>query len=249
MAKTFEALMKAEKEKKIRLEETKVFDQKPPITSLSRETVSVPSQTTEEYHRLKHHIKTIAQEEAIRTIVFASATHEEGTSTVLVNFAITLAKECNTVLLIDANLRTPSLHQYFNLEQKVGLSGLLQGKATLENVIKQTKIANLSVITSGSPQANPFSLFESESLDGLIEQMKEHAYWVLFDSPPVNHYNEGILLGARVDGVVMVVEAEETRWEVAQSGRERLENGRAKILGAVLNRRKMYIPGWVYRML
>jgi capsular exopolysaccharide synthesis family protein len=205
----------------------------------------------EEYHRMKQHIKTAAQDETIRTILFSSAVHGEGTTTVLVNFGITLAKECNTVLLVDANLRNPSLHQIFNVEQKMGLNSLLQGKSSLTDVIKKTKVNNLSVITSGSSRSNPFNLFESESLESLIEQMKEHAYWVLFDTPPVNQYNEALLLSSKVNGVIMVVQAEDTRWEVAQNAKQRIENenGKVNLLGTVLNKRKMYIPEWVYKRL
>jgi capsular exopolysaccharide synthesis family protein len=126
---------------------------------------------------------------------------------------------------------------------------LLQGKSSLTDVIKKTNINNLSVITSGSSASNPFNILESESLGSLIEQMKEHAYWVLFDSPPVNQYNEALLLSSKVDGVIMVVQAEDTRWEVAQNARLRIENDKVKLLGAVLNKRKMYLPEWVYKRL
>jgi capsular exopolysaccharide synthesis family protein len=249
MARTFEALKRAEKDKQIKIEETKVFEQKPQVKPTVPTRLSVSSQVVEEYHRMKQHIKTVAQDKTIRTILFSSAVHGEGTTTVLVNFGITLANECNTVLLVDANLRNPSLHQIFNVEQRRGLSSLLQGKSSLTDVIKKTNINNLSVITSGSSASNPFNILESESLGSIIKQMKEHAYWVLFDSPPVNQYNETLLLSSKVDGVIMVVQAEDTRWEVAQNARLRIENDKVKLLGVVLNKRKMYIPEWVYNRL
>ncbi len=96
---------------------------------------------------------------------------------------------------------------------------------------------------------NPSILFESKSLDAHIENMKKQAEWVLFDSPPINLFNDSIALAPRVDGVVMVVEAEKTRWEVAQSAKQRIESGNGKILGIVLNKRRYYIPEFIYKRL
>ena len=79
--------------------------------------------------------------------------------------------------------------------------------------------------------------------------MKAEAEWVLFDSPPINSFNDSIALAHRVDAVVMVVEAEKTRWEVAQSAKQRVESGNGKILGIVLNKRRYYIPKFIYKRL
>ncbi|NOQ87098.1 MAG: capsular biosynthesis protein, partial [Deltaproteobacteria bacterium] len=119
----------------------------------------------------------------------------------------------------------------------------------LEEIVKETPISNLSVITGGIPHTSPSSIFESSSLDALIEQMKTRADWVLFDSPPINSYNDSRTLATKMDGVVMVVQAEKTRWEVAQSARQRMESDKVKILGVVLNKRQMHIPEWAYKML
>lgn len=133
-------------------------------------------------------------------------------------------------------------------------------------MIKKNRFDNLFVITSGSLPSvlpsnnrgpltvdcglyNPSILFESKSLDAHIEKMKKQADWVLFDSPPINSFNDSIALAHRVDGVVMVVEAEKTRWEVAQSAKQRVESGNGKILGIVLNKRRYYIPEFIYKRL
>ncbi len=106
MAKTFEALMKAEKEHQIGPEETKVFDIKPQAKPLPI-SLKLPPQVVEEYQRMKHLILNANPERKIKTILFASAKEGEGTSTTLRNFAITLASGGDTVLLVDANLRNP----------------------------------------------------------------------------------------------------------------------------------------------
>ena len=212
-------------------------------------TFKISPQIVEEYHRMKHHILSSSPERKIKTLLFSSSIEGEGTSTVLISFAITLASRGDKVLLVDANLRNPTLHNLFNLDKKGGLTEVLLEENTLMDVIKQTKFTNLSVITSGIPHSNSFSIFESKSFDSFIEQMKARADWVLFDSPPINTYNDSSTLADKMDGVVMVVEAEKTRWEVAQSAKERIENGKVKILGVILNKRELYIPRWAYKML
>ena len=246
-------MVKAQKENLIRLEETKVFDIKTKPKPKHKPSLPVSfkalPQIVEEYHRMKQTLLGISSEEKIRALLFSSSTKGEGTSTVLTNFAITLASGGDKVLLVDANHRNPSLHDLLNVEQRSGLTELLLEKNILRDVIKETQIKNLSVITSGTILSNPFSIFESQLLDHLIVQMKTQADWVLFDSPSINSYNDARTLATKMDGVVMVVQAEKTRWEVAQSARQKIENGNAKILGVILNRRKMHIPEWAYKML
>ena len=249
MAKTFEALMKAENDNQIRKEVIKVLDIKPRPAPYMPVSFEANPQVVEEYHRMKRTLLATDPEKKIKTILFLSSTTGEGTSTALKNFAITLASGGERVLLVDANLRNPSLHDSFNLEKIIGLTELLSGNLTLKDVIKKTEVKNLSVITSGVPPSNPFSLFESNSLEYLIAQMKTQADWVLFDSPPINAYNDACPLAAKMDGVVMVVEAEKTRWEVAQNAKDRINNGKVNLLGTILNRRKIHIPDWAYKLL
>ena len=248
MAKTFEAFMKAEKEHLIQPVETKVFDIKPQAKPLPL-GYKLPPQVVEEFQRMKHLILNANTESDIKTLLFASAKEGEGTSTTIRNLAITLASGGDTVLLVDANLRNPVLHDFFNVDKRNGLTELLLGKKDLSRVIKETKINNLSIITSGSTHSNPSSILESAFFASVTEQMKEYATWILFDAPSINSFNDSSTLAAKVDGIIMVVQAESTRWEVAQNAKERIENGKIKLLGVILNKRKMYIPDWIYKML
>ena len=249
MAKTYEALVKAEIEDQVISEEAKVFDSSSHSKPYIPLSFKVPHQIAEEYHRMKHTLLATSPEGKIKTLLFFSSTEGEGTSTTIINFALTLASEGDKVLLVDANLRNPSFHDAFSVERKDGLTELVHGNKTLEEVIKKTPVKNLSVITSGIPHTSPSSLLESKKLDHLIEQMKVETRWILFDSPPINSYNDSSTLAAKVDGAIMVVLAEKTRWEVAQSARQRLEKGKVKILGVILNKRQMHIPDWAYKML
>jgi Mrp family chromosome partitioning ATPase len=110
-------------------------------------------------------------------------------------------------------------------------------------------VDNLRVITSGNPHPNPVNIFRSDFFDSWIDQMKGQGDWVLFDSPPPNMYSDSIALAGKVDGVVLVVQAEKTRVKVIQNTRDLLENGGGNILGVVLNKRHFHIPDWLYKTL
>jgi len=203
----------------------------------------------EEYRKMKYKILGNGHEKTIKTILFCSSHRGEGTSTVFVNFGQTLAGEGYRVLLVDANLRHPTLHRLFQLEQENGLTDLCFGNDNLETVIKNTMWNNLRVVTSGNSYNNPAAAFESEFLDASIEKMKIQGDWVLFDSPPLHSCSDAMALAGKVEGVVLVVESERTRREVIQQYKDRLEKNGAHILGVVLNKRKFYIPKFVYNRL
>jgi protein-tyrosine kinase len=249
MGKTFEALMKAEKEGQKRLLEM-VEVETNPLSNLNKPVKwSNLSQAMEEYLKMKHNILRLDLGKKIKTLLFLSPAEGEGNSNVLKNFGITLASEGERVLIVDANLRNPVFHKVFDLEKENGLTELLLEQKTLMEVIKPTSLDNLFVVTCGSDCPSPSFAFESKSLDFHIGKMKGQADWVLFDSPPVNLFNDAIILASRVDGVVMVIQAEKTRWEVAQRAKQRIENSNRNIIGVVLNKRRRYIPGWLYKRL
>lgn len=250
MGKIYEVLKKAEADKQFQSKEFKspdrvIYPKQYPSPKLKGSPTML-----EECHRMKLMLQAAKNDERIRTIVFSSALQGEGTSTVLINFAKTVASAGESVLLVDANLRRPALHEAFNIEQNWGLSDFFQGKSSVSDIIKKTKIHNLSVITCGTfNHHNPLAMFSDDAIDAFIGEIKEQADWVLFDTPSLNSYNSSISLAAKTDGVVLVVEAEKTRWEVAQKAYRQLEEGGIRVLGAVLNKRKMHIPDWFYKRL
>lgn len=241
MAKTFEALKRAEDERKIQIDEF-------PVPS-KIETLHMPERLVMENHRLKYNLLQLTPGKNIKAISFSSCNTGEGNSTVLLNFAKTLAADGERVLLVDANLRAPSLHSGFKVGPEKGLSDLLLGRSPLAGLIRETAFPNLMFIPSGSPLSNPVILLQSDSLGPHVKAMKEKAEWVLLDSPPIVRFMDPILLAQRVDGVVMVVEAKKTRWEVARSSIERVMAGNGRVLGIVLNKRHYPIPHWLYRRL
>jgi capsular exopolysaccharide synthesis family protein len=212
-------------------------------------TTGMPDECVEEYRRMKQTIADLQSDRKIKTLLFCCSTRGEGNTTVLINFARTVAAEGDKVLVVDANLRSPSIHDALHLEQKIGFTDLLLDKAAVADAVKKTQIPNLSAITCGTHSSNPLSFLDSRRLPLIIDQLKSLADWVLFDATPVIAYNDARVLGIQVDSIIMVIEAEKTRWEVVNNARERMENGTVKILGAVLNKRQMHIPGWAYNKL
>lgn len=249
MSNTFEALMKVEKESQKTLKEVAAFESTPISSSLRWSKETIPKKVTEEYERLKYNILSVNSGRVIRAILFTSPTDRERNSMISTNFAITLASDGERVLLIDANLGNPFLQKLFNLERKNGLTELCFGRSPLVNAIQKTQFVNLSVIPCGKPCPNSNSVFECSSLGVHIETMKTQADWVLFDGPPIHSSNDAVVLAKYVDGVVMVVEAEKTRWEVAASAKQRIEDGNGTMVGVILNNRRFHIPRGVYKNL
>ena len=159
-------------------------------------TLKVTPQTVIEHHRLKYNILRLNSGKKIKALLFSSPTRGEGTSTVLINFAASLASDGDRVLLVDANLRNPSLHSTFALQRENGLTELLMDQQSLREVIKETPVPNLSVITSGANHSNPFVVCESNCFKDRVESMKAEMDWVLFDSPAITSCNDAPALAA-----------------------------------------------------
>jgi capsular exopolysaccharide synthesis family protein len=249
MGKTFEALMKAERDHQLRREELAQFEPKVSLQPYMPLRLSIAHQVSEEYQRLKHNLRSLFPEAKSRALIFVGSTHGEGTSTVVATFGTVLATSGEQVMLVDANLRRPALHNLFSVDRAQGVSDLLLGLKDVKDVKKRTRLGNLSVITSGVPPSTPGSLLSAKNVCSMIEQMKTESEWVLIDAAPLNEYNDAMVFCSEVDGAVLIVQAEETRWEVAERTKQRLNDARVGVVGAVLNRRKMYIPEWIYQRL
>jgi capsular exopolysaccharide synthesis family protein len=202
-----------------------------------------------EYQKIKDNLFLANSSIDIQTVIFASSKRGEGTSTVATNFAVSLATtEAAEILLIDANLRAPRLHELFNLPKEKGLAEVLQEKIPWTDALHPCQIPNLSVITSGEKVINPFPLLESDIGEKIIQELREHFDYIILDSCAINSHPDTILLGSKVDGLVLVVQADKTRIESIQRARDILSES-VCILGVVLNRRNYYIPQAIYRRL
>jgi len=185
----------------------------------------------------------------LKTIGITSCYTGEGVSTVAVRLAAVAAGTGMRVLLVDLNWQRPAIHRSFNVPASPGLSEALATYPGDDVPVQATHIANLSVLTSGRTNAHD-NLFTSEgNLNDLIRTLRVDFDLILFDLPACEIAESNLTFVNVLDGVVLVVEAERVRWEVARRMKALLTRSGANLLGAVLNKRRQPIPGWLYRKL
>jgi capsular exopolysaccharide synthesis family protein len=260
MSRILDALKRAETETKrnqpklldSELSASKVFEEAPDGECLTIELQ--PSPTVEEkYQKLRGALFGRSKTERIKTLLVVASNHGEGATTTATFLASVLAKANGSrVLLVDANLRTPSplsLHQLDRGSQ--GFTELVLGKALLNAVVRQASSmgSNLSVITSGGAVPSPSYIFDGHSIDAVLEVLAQRYDYVILDGAPVKDFSDSCFLSSRVDGTVIVVEAGKTRLETVRGTKSQLERYGAKVLGTVFNKKPNYIPGFLERFL
>ena len=201
----------------------------------------------EAYQRLGTHLLMPSHEPAVlRDLMVVAAQHAEGTTTTAALFASTLAKRKKLdVLLVEANFRTPALEQVFPIQRNGGFAELVDGRKTIEQVVQATPQPQLFVVTSGHYETSVTNVLESPSLSEVLARLHERFQFIVFDAAPVNVYTDALILGPRVDASVFVIEADRTRIDEVQRAKRQLERAGTKMLGALLNRRKSYVPAFL----
>ncbi len=195
------------------------------------------SPTAEAYRILRTNIQFSALDNPPRTLMITSSSPSEGKSTTLANLGLVMAQQGQRVILMDTDLRRPTLHRLFQLPNSIGLSNaLLQVQPDLDSLLQDTRYENLQVLTTGPLPPNPAEMLGSERFRDLLHQLADRADVVLLDSPPTLAVTDAAILARQTDGVVLVVEAGITRRQIAQNAKEALEKVGANILGVSLNR-------------
>lgn len=247
MGKTYEALEWIEKEYQAKREETlPVPLPTGQVERYGRRWIPPP---VGPYEDLKTNLLSRCRDRSIKTILFVGSAHSDGASTTAVNLARALAMDSRLkILLLDVNLRTPSLHDVFRIDPVPGLSDLMSRNGRGARTIKVGP-GNLNVIPCGGRHSESVTLFESQRFDQFLKKARERFDYVILDAPPVHGSAEYRVLCTKVDGVVLVVQSGKTRGQVALSAKKQLEEAGGRILGVVLNRRRLYIPEFIYRLL
>jgi len=187
---------------------------------------------------------------ANRTVAFISPHAGAGTTTCAANLAKYLADVVGAkVLLVDANLRHPSVHELAGVEQQTGLTELLTDSLPLSKATKPTTQPRLQVLTSGVVVDNAYRLLVPEALQEKLLDAASDYDFIILDCAPVNPYFESLGVAALCDGVLLVIEGEKTRRQPAEMAKSRLEQTNSKLLGVVMNKRKFYIPNSIYQRL
>lgn len=193
------------------------------------------SPISEAYRTLRTNIQFSNFDEKLSTIMVTSSGPSEGKSTTSSNLALTLAETGSKVLLIDCDLRKPSLHKKFQISNNRGLSNMLIGQHKFTDVA-QKYTENLTILTSGTIPPNPSEMLSSKKMKLFLEEAKSNFKYIILDTPPVIAVTDAQILSTMADGVLLVIASGQAEITAAQKAKELLEHVKANILGVVLNK-------------
>jgi non-specific protein-tyrosine kinase len=211
-------------------------------------TFSQPkSPNAEAYRILRTNLLFSAVDNPPRTLLVTSSSPSEGKSTTLANLGVVMAQQGQRVVLVDSDLRRPTLHRLFQAPNATGLtSALLHEQPSAVPFLQPTKVENLSLLTTGPLPPNPAELLGSARFGELLRDLQAHADVILLDSPPALAVTDAPVLARQVDGVLLVVDAGATRRQWAANAQETLSKVGAKVLGVGLNRLKPGSSSYYY---
>jgi capsular exopolysaccharide synthesis family protein len=195
------------------------------------------SPIAEAFRSLRTNIQFASPEEPVRSLLVTSAGPTEGKTLTAANLAVSLAGGGSRVILVDTDLRKPRMHHLFDVPKEPGFTNLvIDQRDDLDGYLRRTAVENLMVLPCGTVPPNPAELLGSPRVAQVMEQLKEHADVVIYDSPPAATVTDAVVMSSRVDAVLQVVRAGGTRRDLVCQGRAILEKVGARILGPVLNR-------------
>lgn len=207
------------------------------------------SAVSEQYRKLRTHILDASRSDGKKVFLVSSAVRGEGKTLTAINLAISIASGLHeTALLIDADLRSPSISQVLGFKKDTrGLAEYLTCGGNLADFITRTSIPKLSIITAGLPLENPFEMISSRYMFDLIKEVK-YRYdnrYIIIDAPPLIPVTDPVSLSSLADGIIIVVRASTTQRETVSDAINKIEN-KEKILGIILNNCKSIMPKYTY---
>ena len=219
-------------------------------------------------------IKVISKEKKLRVIGITSAIPKEGTTTLAAYMSYMLAGKqtgvpkkppntksiaknsngkdngyANKVLLIDTQWQHTFLHRIFKITNSPGLREYTSHKASLRAIVKNVANTNLKVITPGEIKEKGCDQLKDQDVSACIAKLKNQFKFILVDIPSLLHNADGIPLCKLCDGVILIIRADYTRWEIVKEAERLLKESDIQIIGSILNRRKFFIPQWLYKKL
>lgn len=205
------------------------------------------SQMAESYRALRTSLLLSNLGAPPKVIMVTSALPQEGKTTTSINCAVVLAQKGVRVLLIDADLRRPSIHKTLGLGPRTGLSNVLTGSTTLEQAITRTTILpNLFVLPAGTPPPNPAELLASSNMRDVLAQLREQYDHIVVDTPPSLSVTDAVVLSPRADAVVLVIRSGQTTKQALRRARDILAQVNAKVVGVLLNAVDLSSPDYYY---
>lgn len=191
------------------------------------------SPVSEAYRTLRTNLSFYSLDDPIRSLVVTSPAADEGKNVMIANLGVTMAQSGRRTLLVDCDLRRPSLHDLFELQNEPGLTNQILGEID-EVPLQKTGVENLWLLASGPIPPNPADMLGTKRIDELIANLVDQYDIVLFDAPPVTAVTDAAILGVRVNGVLLVINAGKTRRDQAERAKELLEKANVRVIGAAL---------------
>ncbi|WP_059106212.1 CpsD/CapB family tyrosine-protein kinase [Shouchella shacheensis] len=211
---------------------------KPPVNQQKRQLiadVNKHSPIAEQYRTIRTNIEYSAIDKEINTLLVTSAGPGEGKSTTASNLAVVMGQNGQRVLLIDSDMRKPTAHYTFGMMNTRGLTNVLSRQQKLEDVVQNTSIENVELLTCGPIPPNPAELLSSKMMEMLLHQASAEYDIVILDTPPVMAVADAQILSNKVDGTIIVTSSGKTDREQIEKTKENLLKVNANILGVVLN--------------
>ncbi len=206
------------------------------------------SEVAEQFRMLRTNLLALSPEVPTQLITVTSASCQEGKSTASLNLAVVLAEEGDSrVLLVDADMRRPALNRRLGLPMRPGLSDVLRAQKTLDEVLVQTPVPQLEILTAGTRTSNPTKLLLNPSCQALLSELRSRYHHVLIDCPPVMSMTDAATLGTQTDGVLFIIKMGKTSRRVVSRALGLLASAKVRVLGCALVDMKYYIPNIIYR--
>ncbi len=205
------------------------------------------SQMAESYRALRTSLLLTSLGGPPKVILVTSALPQEGKTTTSINTAIVLAQKGTRVLLIDADLRRPSIHKTLGMGPKTGLSNVLTGNATLQQaVVRSTLMPTLFVLPAGTPPPNPAELLASSNMKDILAELREQYDHIIVDTPPTLSVTDAVVMSTRADAVVLVIRSGQTTKQALRRSRDILLQVNARVAGVLLNAVDLTSPDYYY---
>lgn len=199
-------------------------------------TVEEPrSPISEAYRVLRTNIQFSAIDQEIQVLTVTSTQPNEGKTTTVANLAVAYAQDGKRVLLIDADLRKPTLHRIFRCTNRKGLTNVLAHLGSMEDELTKTFVDNLYLLSAGPKPPNPAEMLSTKRMSMLLKQLRQQFDIVLIDTPPALALTDAQVVAAQSDGVLLVVHAGKTKRELVRKCKANLQYVKANLLGVVLN--------------
>lgn len=205
------------------------------------------SRLAESYRSIRTALLLSSADQLVKTMIVTSALPGEGKTVSVANLGITLAQSGKTVLIVDADLRKPRQHRVFNVKNTFGLTSYLTDSIEVGKVVKTTAVPNLWLVNAGPVPPNPAELLGSEKMAAFVEMLRDKCDYILFDMPPMLEISDALILGPRVDGMILVVQGDKTSREALKKAREKLDMLKVRTLGVIINNVNVDHQGYHYK--